>query len=62
LAACARHLSQRHQLNRGYVAEIERRTGLPTVCLPYLLEGIEGPEEISALAAALIQAPEVVAA
>jgi anion-transporting ArsA/GET3 family ATPase len=61
LAACSRHLSERHRLNRGYVAEIERRTGLPTVCLPYLVGGIEGPEEITALAGALIEAPEAVA-
>jgi anion-transporting ArsA/GET3 family ATPase len=58
LAACARHLSERHQLNRGYVAEIERRTGLPTLRLPYLVGGVEGPEEITALAGALIETPE----
>jgi anion-transporting ArsA/GET3 family ATPase len=61
LAACARHLRARHELNRVYVAEIETRTGLPTVRLPYLVGGVEGPEEITALARALIEPTAAVA-
>jgi anion-transporting ArsA/GET3 family ATPase len=62
LAACARHLRARHELNRGYVAEIEKRTGLPTVRLPYLVGGVEGPEEITVLARVLIEPTAAVAA
>jgi hypothetical protein len=32
------------------------------VRLPYLVGGVEGPEEITALAGALIETPEAVAA
>ena len=62
LAACARHLRARFELNRGYVTEIGRLTGLPIVCLPYLAQGIEGPAEIERLADALVEAPRSVAA
>ena len=54
LAACARHLRARFDLNRGYVTEIGRLTGLPVVLLPYLAQGIEGPAEIEKLADALV--------
>jgi anion-transporting ArsA/GET3 family ATPase len=62
LAACARHLRARFELNRGYVTEIGRLTGLPVVPLPYLAQGIEGPAEIEKLADALVEPPRSVAA
>jgi anion-transporting ArsA/GET3 family ATPase len=62
LAACARHLRARFELNRGYVTEIGRLTGLPVVPLPYLAQGIEGPAEIEKLADALVEPPRSVTA
>ena len=47
----------RHQLNRGYLAEIVRTTGLPIVCLPYLKDGLRGPEDIATLADGLLEGP-----
>jgi anion-transporting ArsA/GET3 family ATPase len=61
LAACARHLRARFELNRGYVAEIGRLTGLPVLQLPYLAQGVQGPAEIAMLAEALVEAPQPVA-
>ena len=57
LADCAGYLNDRHRLNRGYVDEIGRVTGLPVTCLPYLREGVEGPEQIAILAEPLTAAP-----
>ncbi len=57
LAACARHLRARCDLNRGYVEEIASRTALPIVCLPYLAGGVHGPADIAALAGALLGEP-----
>jgi len=62
LAACARYLRARFELNRSYVAEIGRLTGLPVVCLPYLTTGIQGPAEIAVLADALVEPPRAVTA
>ena len=62
LAACARHLRARFELNRGYVTEIGMLTGLPIVCLPYLAQGIEGPAEIETLADTLLEPPRSAAA
>jgi len=62
LAACARHLRARFDLNRGYVTEIGRLTGLPVVPLPYLAQSIEGPAEIEKLADALVEPPRSVTA
>jgi anion-transporting ArsA/GET3 family ATPase len=56
LAACAGFLRARHELNRGYVDEIARSTGLPTICLPYLREGIRGPDDVARLATGLVDA------
>lgn len=58
LAACARTLRARHELNRRYLGEIRRSTGLPTVTLPYLAEGVTGPDALERLGAALLAAPE----
>jgi anion-transporting ArsA/GET3 family ATPase len=46
LATCARHVRARYELNRRYADEIERDTSLPTQRLPYLREGIDGPEAL----------------
>ena len=54
LAACAGFLRSRHELNRGYLEEIARSTGLPTIRLPYLREGIRGPDDLAKLAAELV--------
>jgi len=57
LAACARTLRLRHELNAGFVAEIAEDTALPLVILPHLQGGIEGPREIEELASALVAVP-----
>jgi hypothetical protein len=62
LAACARHLRARHELNEGYVAEIARLTALPIVRLPYLAGGIEGPDDVARLAGPLLAPPRPEAA
>ena len=57
LAACTRHLRQRFALNRDYLVEIARGTGLPLVVLPLLPGGVEGLAALERLGAALLQAP-----
>jgi anion-transporting ArsA/GET3 family ATPase len=57
LVACARHLRSRHELNERYVGEIARLTGLPIVRLPYLIGGIDGPEDVAALCEPLLEPP-----
>ncbi len=57
LAWCARYLRARHELNRSYVEEIQRTTGLPILQLPRLSGGIQGPEQIASLARPLLTAP-----
>ena len=62
LAACARHLYARHELNRSYELEIARCTGLPQTRLPHLTEGIRGADDLSSLSAALLEPPRALAA
>jgi len=62
LAACARMLRLRHELNAGFVSEIAETTALPLVLLPHLDGGVEGPREIERLASALIAVPSLAAA
>ena len=62
LAACARYLRARFELNREFAGEIARSTGLPIVRLPYLREGIRGAEDLEALASALLEEPAEAAA
>jgi anion-transporting ArsA/GET3 family ATPase len=62
LAACASYLRARHELNRGFVAEIAHVTGLPVVLLPHLRRGIEGPGSIEGLADPLVASPRAEAA
>ena len=57
LARCTRYLRSRHELNRRFTAEIQQTTGLPIVELPRLPEGIQGPDQISSLASALLTDP-----
>jgi len=60
LADCASYLRSRHELNQTFVAEIAERTDLPVVLLPHIARGIEGPEEIEALADSLLAVPGAV--
>jgi anion-transporting ArsA/GET3 family ATPase len=62
LAACVRALTLRHALGRRYRAEIAEQTGLPIVPLPYLTQGIRGPEDVELLADALLADPRAEAA
>lgn len=59
LAACVRHADSRATLNRHYVEEIARSTALPTIELPFLEEGVNGPGDLARLAADLV--PEAAA-
>ncbi|MDH5307865.1 MAG: chromosome partitioning protein [Myxococcales bacterium] len=61
LAACARYLRARHELNRGYVVQIARSTGLPLVCLPYLRDGLRGRADVEALGRKLLEEPRAAA-
>jgi hypothetical protein len=56
LAACAAHLRERHALHAAYVERIGAWTGLPTVCLPLLPGGVEGPDDLERLAERLVGA------
>jgi anion-transporting ArsA/GET3 family ATPase len=58
LAACAAHLRARHELNRRWTAEIARATGLPIVVLPRRPHGVRGPDDLEALAGALLAPPD----
>jgi anion-transporting ArsA/GET3 family ATPase len=62
LAACVRAQSERHALGRRHSQEIAQRTGLPIVPLPYLTQGIRGPEDVEQLADALLADPRAEAA
>jgi anion-transporting ArsA/GET3 family ATPase len=62
LARCARHVRERHALNQHYLGEIERMTHLPLVTLPYLAEGVNGPDDLAQLAEAVIAEPRAEAA
>ena len=53
-AACAAHLRSRYELNRVYVAEIARATGLPVVPLPFLPSGIRSLEDLRRVAQPLL--------
>ncbi len=57
LARCAAHLRARAALNRRYAEEIRERTGLPIVPLPFLSQGVRGPEELLLLGERLLGAP-----
>jgi anion-transporting ArsA/GET3 family ATPase len=57
LARCAAHLRARCELNRRYAEEIRKQTGLPILPLPFLSQGVRGPEELALLGARLLEAP-----
>jgi len=54
LAACGATLRARAELNRHFQAELERETDLPTHPLPYLRDGLRGPDDTARLAEALL--------
>jgi anion-transporting ArsA/GET3 family ATPase len=53
LAACGATLRERAALNRHHERAIAKDTGLPTVTLPYLRDGLRGPDDAARLADAL---------
>ncbi len=61
LAECAAFLRARHALNARYMSEIATSTGLPTLPLPHLLDGVNGIADLEQLAPPLLSAPEVAA-
>jgi len=56
LAACVRTLEARYAQSERYTHELARGTGLPILSLPYLAEGIRGPDDVATLADALLRA------
>lgn len=62
LAACSRHLRARHALHRRWTGEIAHETGLPIVVLPRRPHGVRGPDDLEALAGALLAPPDTAAA
>jgi anion-transporting ArsA/GET3 family ATPase len=58
LADCASYMQSRYELNRGYLREIAQRTELPVVPLPYLAQGIAGPDDLATLAPFLLADPD----
>lgn len=54
LAACAAHLRARSALHEHWAQALEKSVGLPCPRLPYLAEGIEGPDSLKKLGAALL--------
>ena len=57
LAQCAAYMRSRSELNRRYLAQIERTTKLPIVELPHLPDGIRGVDDLEVLRDALVGAP-----
>ena len=51
--AAARHRLARGALQRGFLAELEHALGEPARELPWLAQGVDGPEGVGALADAL---------
>ena len=58
LARCARYLHERHLLNRHYLGEIAKQTGLPVVALPYLPDGVSGRDALAVVARSLVAEPQ----
>jgi hypothetical protein len=54
LAACARYLRARHELNHTYVEQIRRDCGEPLIVLPYRPGGLTGAEALGDFAAPLL--------
>jgi anion-transporting ArsA/GET3 family ATPase len=54
LGACGVILRERAALNRHYVEELARETGLPSPTLPYLRDGLRGPDDTALLAESLL--------
>jgi anion-transporting ArsA/GET3 family ATPase len=62
LAACVRAQGERHAQGSRYRTEIAERTGLPIVPLPYLPDGIRGPQDVATLAEHVLAPPRAEAA
>lgn len=58
MARCARHVLSRHELNAHHLRAIAADTGLPQVRLPYLADGVNGPEDVALLAREILAAPQ----
>lgn len=56
LAACGATLRARAELNRHYLEELARETGLPMRPLPYLRDGLRGRDDAARLGEALLVA------
>jgi hypothetical protein len=56
-AACLRHLRTRYELHRHHLGEVTQATGLPALVLPFLPEGVGGPDALRVLAAPLLASP-----
>ena len=61
-AACLRHLRTRFELQRHHLGEVTRATGLPVLVLPFLPDGVTGPEALRPLVAPLLADPVASAA
>ena len=57
LHACIAHRISRHALHRAHLRDLDARTGLPLVVLPYVAGGIRGPEDLAGLTAPLLAEP-----
>lgn len=57
LAECSSYLAARHELHSHYSDVIAESTGLPRTALPYLPEGIRGPDDLARLGEALLAEP-----
>ncbi|MEN8182943.1 MAG: ArsA-related P-loop ATPase [Myxococcota bacterium] len=62
MAKCAAQVRARSELNEQYVREVREATGLPTVSLPFLVEGVQGGAGLQRLAEPLLEARAVEAA
>lgn len=58
LAACARHLRGRYELNARWMSVIAESTGLPIVSLPRLRDGARGAAVLADLGETLLRDPE----
>ncbi|HKA16325.1 MAG TPA: ArsA-related P-loop ATPase [Myxococcota bacterium] len=61
LSACGSAIRARAELNRHHARAIAQETGLPTVTLPYLRDGLRGPDDAAQLAAPLFAGLEAAA-
>jgi anion-transporting ArsA/GET3 family ATPase len=53
LRAAVEHASSRAALHRGFIAKLRAEVGTSIACLPFLSEGVEGPQALGRLGEAL---------